>query len=43
MNPVEIKFENTEYVAYYFGKQVSKGKSLEKVVKKLHAYIKGQS
>jgi hypothetical protein len=43
MSPVEVKYEGTEYVGYFFSKPITKGKSLEKVVKKLYNYIKSQS
>jgi len=39
----EIVIENTEYVAYYYNKEVSKGKSITKVSQKLAKYIQGQS
>ena len=42
MNPIEVKLVGVEYVAYYFGKQISKARSLEKVLKKLHSFVKSQ-
>ena len=41
-NVADIKMIGTEYVAFYYEKEISRGKSLEKVAKKLHHYIKGQ-
>jgi len=43
MSPIEIKFNGTEYEGFHFGKLISKAKSLEKVLKKLYNYVKGQS
>jgi hypothetical protein len=42
MNPIEIKMEGTEYVGYFFSKPITRSKSLEKALKKLHAYVKSQ-
>ncbi len=39
----EILIIGTEYVAYYHGKEVSKGKSIVKVSKALASFIKGQA
>ena len=43
MQPVEIRLEGTDYVGYYFGKRITKARSLEKVLVKLAKFIKGQS
>ena len=37
-----IDMVGTEYVAFFRGKEISRGKSLVKVSKALSAYIKGQ-
>jgi len=37
-----IVIQDTEYVAYYYNKEVSKGKSITKVSAKLAKYIQGQ-
>ena len=41
--PVKVQMEGVEYVGYYHGKVITRGRSVETVVKKLHKYIKGQS
>ena len=43
VQPVEVRFEGTEYVGYYFGKKITKANSLERVMHKLYKYVKGQS
>ena len=45
MNPdvIVVKLVGVEYHGFYFDKLISKGKSAEKVLKKLHAYVKSQS
>ena len=40
---VEIKMEGTEYCGYCFGKPITKQKSIEKCLKKILTYVKGQS
>ena len=42
MNPVEVKMVGNEYVGYFFEKEITRGKSVRKVVEKLAKYIKGQ-
>jgi len=39
----EIKMIGTEHVAYYHGKEVSRGKNPVKVAEKLYKYMKGQA
>jgi len=42
VQPIEIKMQGTEYVGYYFGREITRQKSLVKALYKLHKYVKGQ-
>jgi len=40
---IEVKKEGDFYVVYYFGKEISRKKSLLQATKALAAYVKGRS
>ena len=40
---IEVKKEGDFYVVYYFGKEISRKKSLLQATKALAAYVKGWS
>ena len=41
--PIVIKFENSSYTSYMFGKKITTQHSIEKALKKTLAYVKSQS
>ena len=40
--PIVIVIEDSRYVGYLFGKQITKQNSIEKCLKKLTAYVRSQ-